>query len=79
MAQTAQTSVTVYNFNLFSQNDIPEYWEKRKNCGKCGFTINDEERYMVDFEAIGKIPDTGPSFVGMGDDDDFVTAVDEFA
>ena len=32
---------------------------------------------MVDFEAVGEIADAGAAFVGVGDDDDFVAAVDE--
>lgn len=33
---------------------------------------------MVDFEAIGKVSDSGAAFVGMCDNDDFVTSVNEF-
>lgn len=33
---------------------------------------------MVDFEAVGEIADSRATLVGMGYDDDFVTAVDEF-
>lgn len=33
---------------------------------------------MVDFEAIGEISNSGPSFVRMGDNDDFMSAIDEF-
>ena len=32
---------------------------------------------MVDLEAIGKVPNTSPPFIGMGDDDDFMATVDE--
>ena len=32
---------------------------------------------MVDFEAVCEIADAGAAFVGVGDDDDFVAAVDE--
>lgn len=33
---------------------------------------------MVDLEAICEVPNTGPSFIRVGDDDDFVAAIDEF-
>lgn len=33
---------------------------------------------MVDLEAIRKVSNAGPSFIGMSDDDDFVAAIDEF-
>ena len=32
---------------------------------------------MVDFETVREIPDTRSSLIGMGDDDDFVAAIDE--
>jgi hypothetical protein len=33
---------------------------------------------MVDFEPIRKVSDSGAALVRMRDDDDFVTAIDEF-
>jgi hypothetical protein len=32
---------------------------------------------MVDFEAIGEVPDTRTTFIGMGYDNDFVSPVDK--
>ncbi len=33
---------------------------------------------MVDFETVGEVAHAGSAGVGVGDDDDFVAAVDEF-
>lgn len=33
---------------------------------------------MIDFEPIGEISNPSPPFIGMCNDDDFVTAVDKF-
>ena len=33
---------------------------------------------MVDFEAVGEVAYAGAAFIGMGNDDDLVAAVDEF-
>lgn len=64
--------------NLFADNNIPEHREERENGGHGRLPVYNEKRHMVDFESISKIPDSGSSFVGMGDDDDFMTAVSEF-
>jgi hypothetical protein len=76
--KSAQTGVSMDNLDLFSKDNIPENWEERKDSRHCRFTIDDEKRDMVDLEAVGEIPDSGPAIVRMGDDDDFVAAVDEF-
>ena len=77
MAQTAQTSMPMHNLNLLPQHHIPENREKRKHRRKRSFSVNYKERDVVDFEAICEIADAGAAFVGVGDDDDFVAAVDE--
>ena len=33
---------------------------------------------MVDLEAVRKVSNTGPSFIRVSNDDDFVAAIDEF-
>ena len=38
----------------------------------------DEKGDMVDLEAIGQIANTGPAFIRVRDDYDFVAAVDQF-
>jgi hypothetical protein len=77
VAQTAQTPMSVYNFNLFPNNDIAEYREEGKDCWKGCSAVNVQEWYIVDFEAIGKVSYAGSFFVGMGDDYNFVSAIDE--
>lgn len=77
-AKSAHTGVSMDNLDLFSNDDIPEDREERKDSWHCRFAIDDEKRDMVDLEAIGEIPDSGPAFVGMSDDDDFVAAIDKF-
>ena len=67
----------MHNFNLLSQNDVSEYREEGKDSRESGFSIDDKERHVVDFETIGEIPDTRSSLIGMGDDDDLVAAIDE--
>lgn len=66
------------NLDLFANDNVPkdrEEWEYR---GHSRLAVYNEERNMVDFEAIGKVSDSGAAFVGMCDNDDFVTSVNEF-
>ena len=77
MTQTAQACVPMHDLNFLSKDDVSEYREEGKDSRESGFSIDDKERYMVDLEAIGKIPNSSPPFIGMGDDDDFMAAVDE--
>jgi hypothetical protein len=70
--------MTMDNLNLFANNDVPEYGEEREERRHRGLAVDDEERDMVDFETVGEIAYSCSAFVGMGDDDDFVPAVDEF-
>ena len=77
MTQAAQTSVAVDDFNLLPDDDIAEDWKEGEDGWKRGFSINDEEGNMIDFETIGEISDSSTAFVCMGDDDDLVATVDE--
>jgi hypothetical protein len=63
---------------LFTDHDIPEKGEEGEYCRHSRLAINDEERDVVHFETIGKISNSGPPFVCMSDDDNFMTAVDQF-
>ena len=77
MTQTTQARVPVYDLNPLSQDDISEYRKEGKDSRKSTFSVDDQKRHMIDFEAIGEISDTSSPFICMGDDDDFVAAIDE--
>lgn len=78
MAETAQALVPVYNFNLFSNNYIAEYWKEREDRWHCRFPVYDEKGHMVHLESIRQITYSGAALVGMGHHDDLVTAINEF-
>lgn len=78
MAQTAQTRMTMHNLNLLSDDNISKNRKEGKHGGESGFAVDDEEGDVVDFEAVGEVADSRAAFVGVGDDDDLVAAVDEF-
>lgn len=71
--------MTMDNLNLFANDDVPEYWKEGEDSRERRLAVDDEEGNVVDFEAIGEISDPRAASVGMGDDHDLVTAVDEFA
>jgi hypothetical protein len=78
MTKTAQTCVSMNNLNLLSNHNVAEDWKERENCWESSLSVDDEKRYMVDFEAVRQIADTCSAFVGVRDDNDFVAAIDEF-
>ena len=77
MAKTTDAPVAMNNLNLFSNDDIPEDGEEGEDGWKGRGTIDDEEWDVIDLESIRKIAHAGPSFVCVGDDDDFVASIDE--
>ena len=77
MAETAQTCVTMHNLDLLAYDNVPEDWEEGEDGWKAGGAVHDQERDMIDLEAVCEVTDPGSSFVGVGDDYDFMAAVDQ--
>jgi hypothetical protein len=69
--------MSMNNLDLLADDNIAEDREEREDGGKGGFSVDDEERHIVDLEAVGKISYSSSSFVCMGDDDNFVPTVNE--
>lgn len=78
VAKIAQTPMSMHDINLLPQNDIAEDWKERKDGGHGRLAVDDEERDVVDFEAIGEVAHTGAVLVGVGNDNYSVASVDEF-
>ena len=79
MAKTAQARMTMHNFNLLPNDNVPEDREERKHGGKGSFSVDYKKWNMIDFQPISEISDPCTSLVCMRDDDDFVTTIDEFS
>ena len=77
MAEAAETGVAMHYLDLFSDYNIPKYWKEGEDGWHCRLSINNEKGNMVNFKSIRKIVDSCTAFVGMGDDNNLVTAVDE--
>lgn len=78
MAQTAETSMAVDNFDSFAYDNVAEHWEEGEDSGEGRFSVDDEERHVVDFEAVGEVPYTCSAGVCVSDDYDFVPTINEF-
>jgi hypothetical protein len=78
MAQTAKTSMAVYNFDSFAYDDVAEDGEEGEDGGERSLAVDDEEGNVVDFEAVGEVSHTCPASICVCNDDNFVAAIDEF-
>ena len=77
MTETAKTGMTMNDFYLLSYNNIAKDWKERKDGWEGRFPVDHKERYMVDFETIGEISDSGSALVRMCDNYYLVATVNE--
>ena len=70
--------MAVYYLYLLANYNVPKHGKEGKYGGQCRLPVNNKEGDMVDFQPVGEISNTGPSFICVGDDDDFMSAVNEF-
>jgi hypothetical protein len=70
--------MAMHNVDLLADHDVPKYGEEGENSREGGLAVDDEERDVVDLEAIGEVADARPAGVCVGYYHDFVAAVDEF-
>jgi len=77
MAETAQACMAMHDLDLLPYNDVAKYWKERENCRESRGSIDDKERDMVDFEAIGEVSDASSAFVRMRYNDDLVASIDQ--
>ena len=69
--------MAVNNLDLFSNNNVSKDGEKREDGWKGAFTIYNQERHMVDLETVGEIANARSALISMGDNNNFVTAVNQ--
>lgn len=67
------------NLNLLTNANVAEDGEKGEDGRESDVAVDDEERHIIHFEAVGEVADAGAVVIGVGDDDDLVPAVDELA
>lgn len=78
MAKAAQTGMSMDDLNALADDNVAEDGEKGEDGRKGGLAIDDPEGNIVDFESIGQVSHALSAGIGVGDDNDFVSTVDEF-
>jgi hypothetical protein len=78
MAKTAEAGMPVYNLDSLAYDDVAEYREEGEDGGEGGLAVDDEERHIVDLQAIGEVSHTCSPGIRMGDDYDLVSSINEF-
>lgn len=78
IAQGAKARMAVHYLDLLADNDVAEDWEEGEDGWEACLAIDDEKRDIVDFKAIGQVSHTGSTGVGVCDNDNFVSTIDEF-
>ena len=70
--------MSVYDFDALADYNVAEDGEEGEDGRKGRLAIDDEEWDVVDLEAIGQVTNACSASIGMCDDDDLVSTVDEF-
>lgn len=65
------------DLDLFPYHDVAEEGEEGEDGWKGGRSVKDQKRHMVDLDAIRKPPYPFPVLIGMRDNDNFMTTVDQ--
>jgi len=79
MTETAKTAMTVNNLNLLPKNNISEHGKEGEDGWHGRFAVNNQEWNMIHLKAICEIVNSCAAFVGMGNNDDFMAAVDQLS
>ena len=79
MAQTAETSMTMDNLNLFPEDNISKHRKEGEDSWKGRFTVDNVERNVIDFETVCQVSDACSSFIRMRDDDNLVPTIYQLA
>ena len=77
MTETTETCMAVNDLYLLADYDIAKDREEGKDGREGGLSVDDKERYVVDFETVGEISNSGTTLVCMSDYDDLVSSIDK--
>lgn len=78
VTKAAETSMAMYDLDTFAYDNIAKDRKEGEHCREGGFAVYDEERHIVDFQAIGKVPYACSTGIRMSDDYDLVATINEF-
>jgi hypothetical protein len=77
MAETAQAGMSMDDFDLFPDYNVPKYGKEGEDRWHGRFAVDDEEWNMVNLEAIGEVMNSGAPFVRVSDDNNFMASINE--
>jgi hypothetical protein len=78
VAQIANASMSVYDFDFLAYNDVTKDGEEGEDGREGGFAVDGPEWDVVGFYAVCEVADAGSPFVCVGNDYYFVAAIYEF-
>lgn len=76
--EAAETRMAMDNLDLLPNDNVAENGEEGEDGGEGSLAVDNEERDMIDLESIGEVSDSCSALVCMGDDNDFMSAIDQF-
>ena len=79
MTKTTQARMTMHDFNLLPDDNVPEDREEGKHGGEGSFSVYYKKGNVINFQTVSEIPNPCASLVCMRDNDHFVTTIDEFS
>jgi hypothetical protein len=70
--------MTMHYLDSLAYYDVAKDGKEGEDGWEGRFAVHNEERYVVDFEAIGQVSHTCSASVRVSDDNHLVAAIDEF-
>jgi hypothetical protein len=78
MAQATKTGMSVYDLDALADHDVSKDGEKREDGREGGLAVDDPEGDVIDLETVGQVSHTRAACIGVCNDNDFVSAINEF-
>lgn len=78
MTQATKTGMSVYNLDALADYNVAKDGEEGEDGGEGRLAIDDPEGNVVDLEAIGQVSHAFSACVGMCNDNNFMSPIDEF-
>ena len=76
--EATETRMAMDNLDLLPNDNVAEYGEKGEHGREGSFAVDNEERNVIDLESVGEVSDSRSALVCMSDDNDFMSAIDQF-
>lgn len=78
IAQATETCMSMYYLDPFANDDVAEDGKEGEDRRKRGLSIDDQERDVIDFQTIRKVPHACSASIGVSNHNHLVASIDEF-